>query len=864
MEDQFFSSLCKAPVSYYTLAEQRDGSTQQESRQRKVSHDGNTYICMIVSIPAGHWVAVQITVAPFSLEKFPDQIFFSSKLRYGPCCSAVDHEETSNVVRNAVQRAIDSSYRAVCWNYSSSYHCIVDHPTNTDIEQCVTIVNSRFLAYTEPRVEDYEPSSQSNQNTLDGRRYSTDQALPSSLGLKRKSRTEPNEKLITAPPLETQLILERRKEQHLVQSTALWLKDELKNLSMKTFSRLNTLSDISLSQPKDEACTLAHHLWVLSNEVQDESAAVVWSMRYLATCASVIGTVLTTTSTVVTDLKRASNLLSLDKVSKRTIYNWQGLVRIVNTLVDMMLLKWENKAYLIYYAFAAKGCLLSSVARMSDVRQEKFALGVANALELIAPSGFEGVELFNPARLLSFMLPTKGYEEICKAMWLPRAINSGTTEDEGSILQIPNIAALSDRVKYLSSLPARLRSESTPGLSPRPAPPTCQQAHSTGVTSDNESAQVGDLPLSYRLTYGTVSLAQNPIEVSVDVNLAIASTLCPPQALLVSEELFHSVKVYFEDSCRKINLDACGTLITPTGMELRNDLCNDFDSYCYTATMLAKKGLHVPFRHTISKASALVERILEAEHPRTLACFLEVFIHLRQTELPSVTSFLLRFIKTMSANVTRRGHPLCQICRLLDEIGPESLDQAMALTWKCITDTFDSILGILHPLAVSVRLDYIKRVYGITNHAEEEWLLRDLLTRLGGIPQIPTPRVMLNLAHNLSKQGRHDEAECMALAVLSLLQDHEMYAKRIVERIESRKIVCRSQFNRGKVLEAEQTMRQAIQLIVDQWGMHHSWVLEFKNVLEGWLRWYGREEDANKLREEIEFLIGKDDIDEIG
>ena len=54
-------------------------------------------------------------------------------------------------------------------------------------------------------------------------------------------------------------------------------------------------------------------------------------------------------------------------------------------------------------------------------------------------------------------------------------------------------------------------------------------------------------------------------------------------------------------------------------------------------------------------------------------------------------------------------------------------------------------------------------------------------------------------------------------------------------------------------------MREAIRMIVIQWGIQHFWVLEFKNVLKGWLRDWGREEDANTLRGEIEELMGKDD-----
>ncbi|KAK2036207.1 hypothetical protein LZ31DRAFT_616801 [Colletotrichum somersetense] len=333
----------------------------------------------------------------------------------------------------------------------------------------------------------------------------------------------------------------------------------------------------------------------------------------------------------------------------------------------------------------------------------------------------------------------------------------------------------------------------------------------------------------------------------------------PPQALLVSENLFHNIKVYFENSCRNMQFDDHGNLLSPNGAKSNNALCNDFDSYCFTATMLMGKGLHVEFRRALSKAFALVEKILRAEHPRTLACFLEVFIHLIQTGLPEVTFSLCNYIKGMSAKVIKKKHPWGQICQLLGELNLESLEQAMAQVWKCTSDIFDRELGASTRLAVSVRLDYIKRV--VTDNLEEEWLLRDILNQLGGIPRLPNPRVMLNLAHNLNKQGRLDEAETTALEVLSLLRRNEMYAGRIVEKIESLKIVSRSQFDQGKAAEAEQSMQKAIQMIVDQWGMRHAWIPEFKTVLEGWLRVWGREEDADKLRGEIEELIGKDEID---
>jgi hypothetical protein len=65
------------------------------------------------------------------------------------------------------------------------------------------------------------------------------------------------------------------------------------------------------------------------------------------------------------------------------------------------------------------------------------------------------------------------------------------------------------------------------------------------------------------------------------------------------------------------------------------------------------------------------------------------------------------------------------------------------------------------------------------------------------------------------------------------------------------KVISFSQYKRGDTAGAEETMRKAIRMIELQWGTQHSWILEFKNVLEGWLRERGKVGAANVLREEI-------------
>ncbi|KAF4475417.1 hypothetical protein CGGC5_v016019 [Colletotrichum fructicola Nara gc5] len=218
-----------------------------------------------------------------------------------------------------------------------------------------------------------------------------------------------------------------------------------------------------------------------------------------------------------------------------------------------------------------------------------------------------------------------------------------------------------------------------------------RKGHATLI--EPSQSGVDDCPLIPRPQHAIHQLHRAQSQRTMPPRLFAGDTRGAIPALLVPENLLRTVK-------------------------LDNKLCSDFDSYCFNATLFIEKGLPVAFRRSLSRATALVEHILQAEHPRTLACFLEVFIHLIQTGLHGERA-------SMGPNIE---------------------------------------LGMSSRFAVSVRLDYIKRV--VTNHFEEERLLRDLLAQFGNMPRLPTPRVMLNLAHNLSKQARHVEAEKMALESL--------------------------------------------------------------------------------------------------
>jgi len=320
------------------------------------------------------------------------------------------------------------------------------------------------------------------------------------------------------------------------------------------------------------------------------------------------------------------------------------------------------------------------------------------------------------------------------------------------------------------------------------------------------------------------------------------------------EKLFHAIDVHFRHSCQQIVFDQNEVLLCPDGIEFCNDLCTDFDSYCFTATMLKEKQLYNKLGCTLSKASALVGPIIQAEHPRSLAYFFEVFIHLTQSGLFEVTLEFRNFVRDMSGHIRGKKDSWSQIYQLLSDIDLPSFVHVVAQSWRCATDVLEHELGNSHRLAVSARLDYVKRIME-TNHSEEERLLRELLSRFEHIPAQPTPRVMLNLAQNMTKQGIHHEAEKIARTVSRMLQQHEICTGRITERIEALKVLSHSQVLQRRMREAEATIREAVVLIINHWGRGHPWAIEFLNVLESWLRSWDRIQEANALREEIKSMV---------
>jgi hypothetical protein len=116
MDDGGLRSLCIEKESYYTFNQQQEALISPGPQ--RIFRDRNTYVHMVIPVLT-HWVAVQVTISPFTLQQYPGQTFFSSKFRYGPCCCQINQSHAS-IVTNTVQKVIDYFYQSFSWDYSSA------------------------------------------------------------------------------------------------------------------------------------------------------------------------------------------------------------------------------------------------------------------------------------------------------------------------------------------------------------------------------------------------------------------------------------------------------------------------------------------------------------------------------------------------------------------------------------------------------------------------------------------------------------------------------------------------------------------------------------------------------------------------
>jgi hypothetical protein len=333
-----------------------------------------------------------------------------------------------------------------------------------------------------------------------------------------------------------------------------------------------------------------------------------------------------------------------------------------------------------------------------------------------------------------------------------------------------------------------------------------------------------------------------------------------PQNLYVSERLFYTIKTYleiqFESSSWFIDEDGDCNVLNTSNTEF-NALV-EFYECCVTAMSLLEIGQLVKFRQMLAKAFQHLDTLIRTQHPGSIYIIIEIIIFLNRMRHPKIVELLLRYIINLSTIRWTKDHHLSYIWRLVGMLEEGCLEETVIQSWRCIVDIFENRLGIFNKTSLLYRLDFIGRVH---SPPDAEPLLQRLLAqwdeRESSSSNSQAVHILNYLGFNLLDQGRFSEAEQLGLDAMSLAEKQDP-----VRKIDSLVLISRAQYNQNKRALAENSLRRAIQVIVDEWGIADPLVIDDLILLEEWLREWGREEEADRVRAEIDVAIGRDEIDE--
>ena len=341
---------------------------------------------------------------------------------------------------------------------------------------------------------------------------------------------------------------------------------------------------------------------------------------------------------------------------------------------------------------------------------------------------------------------------------------------------------------------------------------------------------------------------------------SLSPSISPPIRFQIPEIVLSSIDTYFSASIASGNwvTNAEGFCINIHSDDTASDTYN---GDIYGARNLLDHKRYVEARRALSKASALIPRILRAEKPSTLNSFLYNTVCMINFGYPEVSMLLLQHISATASVILPDGHPWKLICEYLGKIERDQVEDAIFRFWEAAIDASARNLGRFHAMSTSYYVNYVSRRYSF-DKAQEELLLKAYLEdckRTCGDTSSNICRIMFSLADNLSEQKRWHDVENVTeeLVARSRVADGQVY--NVISGLET---LAECQYHLNKPDQAEKSLREAIDLTVSEEGERDLNVVPNLTMLEEWLREWGREEEADKLKEELEGLIGTDDIDE--
>lgn len=280
----------------------------------------------------------------------------------------------------------------------------------------------------------------------------------------------------------------------------------------------------------------------------------------------------------------------------------------------------------------------------------------------------------------------------------------------------------------------------------------------------------------------------------------------------------------------------------------------DFQNLLWQATKFFKGFLFVQGRLLASKAFSLLPAILREENPRALGDVLDTFLLLSGFGFVELCAMLQDHVRQLANIVLPERHIWRQICISISLPDPAHAE-VMTRSWRCLTDSLSRSVGKFSNISVTSEVDLMRRMYE-KDLRRGELRLRQVLTdyeqttrKLDDTKLYTVER----LAEYLLHQRKYAEAE--ALLEDSLLPARQSGGLSKYREARLKDVLARAQYAQAKVGVAEENLRDAIAIFAKVYGLEGPLVMNSCAQLEPWLREWGREEEADELRAEIDKMV---------
>jgi hypothetical protein len=343
---------------------------------------------------------------------------------------------------------------------------------------------------------------------------------------------------------------------------------------------------------------------------------------------------------------------------------------------------------------------------------------------------------------------------------------------------------------------------------------------------------------------------------------SLPAVISLPDALRYPQKLFKIIPIYVQRMIGNSHwfLDNKGWLMAQSNNE-SGAAPNPFDLYafCSQAIDSFQISLLVRGRFLLSQAFSFIPTLLLAQQPRLLERMLDTLLLLTEKGFVGICAMLQDHIVHLAKIILPKGDILQQIIILLFLDDPEH-QELIFRSWRCLADAWGHTLGGCSVNTVRCELAFLRRKFRNTSPNREEQALRTMVVayvQKNHELNETTLHIMEGLVNCLLAQQKNAEAEKLVEDILSQPQNTgSLSAGRQAALLEE---IAQAQFWQDKNDLAENNLRQAISMYAEAFGGTDPAVIRCCGILEGWVRNWGRSEEADVLGKTIDKMIGPDD-----